>query len=141
MIPMPQLPEPDNEFTHLTQLAQRFTHWRQNRPSPKARIPQELWDEAVSLVLDSHLSASRVAKHLGLCTSDLKKRYPNSAASPATRPCTAPVSFVDVTPMPPWLTPTVEVDLKRPDGAHLHLTYHQSVPPLRELIRTFLERE
>jgi hypothetical protein len=71
MIPMPQLSSPD-VFTQLDQLARRFAHWRQHRPSPKARIPAELWDEAAALT--THLSVSRVAKHLGLCTTDLKKR-------------------------------------------------------------------
>jgi|RhiMethySRZTD1v2_1073278.scaffolds.fasta_scaffold73786_2 hypothetical protein len=142
MIPMPQpFPAPEDDFTQLTQLAQRFAHWRQNRPSPKARIPQELWDDAVSLALNSRLSASRVAKRLGLCTSDLKKRYPDSAAASAKRQCEPFVSFVDVTPTTPWLTLAVEVDLKRTDGAHLHLTYHQGMPELRELVRTFLERD
>jgi hypothetical protein len=139
MIPMLQLPPPEDEFTQLTQLAQRFAHWRQNRPSPKARIPEELWDDAVSLTLNSHLSASRVAKHLGLCTSDLKKRYPDSVVSSTKRQCTPPISFVDVTPTTPWLAPAVEVDLKRTDGAHLHLAYHHGVPELSELVRAFLE--
>ena len=62
MIPMPQFSSPD-VFTQLDHLARRFAHWRHNRPSPKARIPKELWNEAV--VLTAHLSVSRVATHLG----------------------------------------------------------------------------
>lgn len=140
MIPMPQqLPASEDHLDQLTQLAQRFAHWRQHRPSPKARIPQALWDDAVSLALNSHLSASRVAKHLGLCTSDLKKRYPDAAVASAKRQCQPFVSFVHITPTTTWLAPAVEVDLKRTDGTQLHLSYHQGVPELRELIRTFLE--
>lgn len=138
MIPMPQLSVED-DLSQLHQLAQRFAHWRQNRPSPKARIPQALWDDAVALTLTSHLSASRVAKQLGLCTADLKKHYPTSAPSSPKRHCDTPIPFIDVTPTTPWLTPAVDVDLTRADGAHLHLTYHNGAPGLTDLVRAFLE--
>jgi hypothetical protein len=69
-------------------------------------------NDVVSLALNFYLSAARVARHLGLCTSDLKKRYPDSAAASAKRQCEPFVSFVDVTPTTPWLTLAVEVDLK-----------------------------
>lgn len=46
----------------LDQLAGQFELWRQRRPHPRARLPQELWDQAVALT--SALSPSRVAKHL-----------------------------------------------------------------------------
>ena len=67
MIPMPQLSSPD-VFTQLDHLARRFAHWRQHRPSPKARIPKELWEEAVSLTV--HLSVSRVAINKSLKVSN-----------------------------------------------------------------------
>jgi len=44
----------------LDQLAGQCAIWRQVRPHPRARIPQELWDHAVAL--PSALSPSRVAK-------------------------------------------------------------------------------
>ena len=55
----------------LDQLAGQFAHWRQTRPSLRSRIPQELWDQAVSLT--QALSPSRVAKQLRLGLTDLKK--------------------------------------------------------------------
>jgi hypothetical protein len=58
----------------LTQLAQRFDHWRQRRTTPRSRIPRPLWDQAISLT--AVLPVSRVAKHLRLSTSDLKKHIP-----------------------------------------------------------------
>ena len=130
MIPMPHMPV-ENELNQLHQLAKRFAHWRQNRPSPKARIPKALWDEAASLTLTSNLSVSRVAKHLGLCTTDQKKHCPSPIPSPPLGTCAPPIHFVDVTPPAPWHAPAVEVDLKRADGAHLHLT---------DVVRAFLER-
>ncbi len=33
----------------LAQVAQCFDDWRQRRPTPRPRIPQRLWDQAVSL--------------------------------------------------------------------------------------------
>ncbi len=136
MIPRSQLPSPD-VFSQLDHLAQRFAHWRQHRPSPKARIPKELWNEAVALT--AHLSVSRVAKHLRLCTTDLKKHCPGSEVRTANGRDEPSIHFVDVTPTSSWPSPAVEVHLKRPDGALLHLTYHQGVPTLRDLVRTFLE--
>lgn len=135
MIPMPQLSSPD-VFTQLDHLAKRFAHWRQNRPSPKARIPKELWREAVSLT--PHLSVSRVAKHLGLCPTDLKKHCPSPASSSGGNH-EPPLHFVDVTPAASWPSPAVEIDLKRPDGAHLRLAYHHGAPALHDLVRTFLD--
>ena len=138
MIPMPPRSTED-DLSRLNQLVKRFAHWRQNRPSPKARIPKELWNEAVSLTLTSNLSVSRVAKQLRLCSTDLKKHCPSSAPLLATDGCEPPIHFVDVTPASPWLSPTVEVDLKRADGAHLHLAYHDDAPGLTDVVRTFLE--
>ena len=33
----------------LTELAERFEHWRRTRPKGRARIPEDLWDQAVAL--------------------------------------------------------------------------------------------
>jgi hypothetical protein len=33
----------------LTELAERFEHWRRTRPKGCARIPEDLWDQAVAL--------------------------------------------------------------------------------------------
>ena len=111
MIPMPQWSVED-DLSQLNHLAQQLAHWRQNRPSPKARIPKTFWEEAVSLTLTSQLSASRVAKHLGLCTADLKKHVAISAPVSSTAPSSPPIPFIDVIPTTPWLRPDVEVDLK-----------------------------
>lgn len=138
MIPMPQQ-LPHDDLSRLNELIQRFAHWRQNRPSPKARIPKELWHDAVSLTLTSNLSVSRVAKELGLCSSDLKKHCPASASLPRTGTPNPPIHFVDVTPSSAWLSPTVEVDLKRLDGAQLHVAYYGESSQVADVVRCFLE--
>ena len=138
MIPMPALPVED-EQSQLHHLAKRFAHWRQNRPSPKARIPKELWKDAVALTLASHLSVSRVAKHLGLCANDLKKHCPDAASSLADGSGDPPIHFVDVTPPTPWPSPTVEAHLQRIDGAQLHLVFSGGTSGLTDVVRAFLE--
>jgi len=45
----------------LAQLAQRFDYWRHSRPTPRPRIPQALWDQAVALALQQHPAATRGA--------------------------------------------------------------------------------
>ncbi len=79
----------------LDQLAGQFEHWRQNRLSPRERIPQPLWDQAVALA--RVLPRPRVAQHLRLSSNDLKKHMaaqlePNAAA------CRTTPSFVEVAP-------------------------------------------
>ena len=56
----------------LDQLAGQFAQWRQTRTQPSERIPEPLWHQAVALT--PALSPSRVAKHLGLCVTDLNKQ-------------------------------------------------------------------
>jgi len=46
----------------LTELAERFEHWRRTRPKGRARIPEDLWDQAVAL--STLLSNGRVAQRL-----------------------------------------------------------------------------
>src|SRR5262245_30485611 len=56
----------------LTQLAHHFAQWRQNRRTPRGRIPPGLWARAVALT--ATCSGSRVAKQLGLTPQALKRR-------------------------------------------------------------------
>lgn len=122
----------------LEQLADRFAHWRQCRATPKERIPASLWDQATALC--QIRPPSRVAKHLGLCTSDLKKRC--QGHEPSTAPTAgfeSPLAFVEVTPESWPISPSVQLDMQRPDGTRLHLACPQAGLPLVELVRLFLE--
>jgi hypothetical protein len=122
----------------LDQLAGQFEHWRQTRPSPRSRIPQALWDQAVSLT--QALSPSRVAKQLRLGWTDLKKQIAAHRASPAASPPTT-LGFVEVPPAPSWpqAPPATQIELHRADGARLCISYPDSTPPLVALVRSFLE--
>jgi hypothetical protein len=119
----------------LRQVAQQFSQWRQRRTTPRGRIPQPLWAQAVAL---THVvPLARVAKRLGLCPQRLRQRgggKVGAAGSPA--PPVAP-PFVEVTPT--WRSPTAEVEVQRADGARLRISYHDASPPLIPLLQTFLE--
>jgi hypothetical protein len=121
----------------LTQLANRFAHWRQSRATRRARIPQALWDQAVSLT--AVLPTSRVAKRLGLCPNDLKKRCCTPPAAPAPEALPTTLSFVEVTAASSWLATSAEVELHKPDGTRMRIAYHEPQPSLAALVRTYLE--
>ena len=126
---------PDHQ---LDQLAGQFEHWRQSRSHPSERIPQRLWDQAATLV--QGLPYSRVAQHLRVSPRDLKKHMATQHDSrPATTPM--PPRFVEVPPMASWppATPTMEIELERPDGVRLRIRCPESTSPVTALVRAFLE--
>jgi len=122
----------------LEQLAERFAHWRQCRATSKERIPVSLWDQATALCQTR--PPSRVAKHLGLCTSDLKKRcQTREPCTPLPAGLEAPLDFVEVSTASWPQSSGVQIEMQRPDGTRLHLASQDASAPLAELIRIFLE--
>ena len=119
----------------LTHLTQHFAQWRQSRRTPRGRIPQELWARAVALT--TPLSVTRVAHQLGLTPHALKRRRAalNGTATPLPSP-QAP-HFVEVAPA--WRSPTTAVEIQRPDGARLRISYSDAAPALVPLVQTFLD--
>src|ERR671910_636258 len=84
----------------LDQLAGQFEYWRQTRTHPGERFPQALWDQAVALA--TTLPPSRVAKHLRLLLTDLKKQMAAPHAAPPL-----PLGFVEVPSAPASPPPAV----------------------------------
>jgi hypothetical protein len=129
---------PSSFDPELDQLAQRFAHWRQCRATPKERIPTSLWDQATDLCHTR--PPSRVAKRLGLCTSDLKKRcqmpQPDTPLPAAREPS---LNFVEVRPTSGLRESSVQFEVQRPDGTRLHLVCSHTGVPLLELVQTLLE--
>ncbi len=128
---------PSSSDRELDRLADQFAHWRECRATPRKRIPQPLWDQAV--LLTQALPISRVAKRLGLCTTDLKKRCATPPTSTHKDMLPDTLSFVEVSASSLWLPSSAEVNLQRADGARMHIVYRESQPPLAALVRTFLE--
>lgn len=119
----------------LHQLAEQFSHWRQSCRTPYGpRIPDALWSEAVGLV--QFLPLTQVAKALHLKPHALKRRSgigPSPAPSPAQE-----VPFVEVS-LGARRPATTEVEIQRPDGTRLRITYNDPAPALVALVQAFLE--
>jgi hypothetical protein len=121
---------------HLSHVTQQFAQWRASRTTPRGRIPNPLWAQAIALT--QQLPLTRVAKQLGLTPQVLKRRREETrtVAVPPSSPCTSP--FVEVQ-SPAWRLSAAEVEVQRADGTRLRITYSDSVPVLVPLLQTFLE--
>ena len=124
----------------LIELAGRFEHWRQSRATPRDRIPQALWDQAVTL--SRVLSNSQVARQLRLSPTDWKKHRLAQQPSLSTPSTEITPQFVDITPPLPVsaLPGGTEVEFERSDGARMRICYRESAPPLAALVQAFLDR-
>ncbi len=122
----------------LDQLAAQFEHWRQNRKSPRERIPKPLWDQAVALT--AVFPYTRVSTHLRLSAKDLKMHMADELKARDTSGVT-PSGFVEVPllPVQPEVFGTLEVELHRPDGARLRIHSPDASLPLAVIVRSFLE--
>ena len=119
----------------LTPLTHHFAQWRQSRRTPRGRIPQELWAQAVALT--ATLSVTRVAHQLGLTPPALKRRRVALNGPSTPLPSPQALHFVEVAAA--WRNPTTEVEIQRPDGTRLRITYNDAAPALVPLLQTFLE--
>ncbi len=126
---------PAQAEAQLNHLAQQFAQWRQSRTTPRGRIPQPLWAQAVAL--SQRLPLARVAKRLGLTPQTLKRRGEGPTTTVPTTPPASP-HFVEVT-APAWRVPTAEVEVQRADGTRMRLIYSEANPALAPLLQTFLE--
>jgi PAS domain-containing protein len=119
----------------LQQVAEQFSAWRQSRRTPHGpRIPEALWTEALRLV--QVLPLTRVAKALHLKPHALKRRR-GGGLTPPPPPARA-VPFVEVSLGTRRPAPT-EVEIQRPDGTRLRITYSETAPALAALVQAFLE--
>jgi hypothetical protein len=119
----------------LQHLAEQFRHWRQSRRTPYGpRIPEALWTEATRLV--QVLPLTRVAKALYLKPHALKRR--SGLDKTSSPPPAQDLPFVEVT-LGARHAATTEVEIQRPDGTCLRITYHDAAPALASLVHTFLE--
>ena len=123
----------------LTDLADQFAQWRQQRTYRFAPIPLPLWEQAIALT--AVLPLASVAKRLGVRGRDLHKRCAVRPEGSCAEPTPSTEGFVEVPPTSVWPLPTsgIEIELQRPDGTRLRLHAHEPQPPLVALVRTFLE--
>jgi hypothetical protein len=105
----------------LTQVADRFDHWRHTRTTTAEPIPYDLWEQAIALT--AFIPMTHVARRLRVSGGELKKRcaaHPTARATPAAP---AALGFVEVPaasarPLP---TAAIELELHRPDGTRLRI--------------------
>ena len=132
-------PTPAQAEYHLTQVADRFDHWRQTRTTPAEPIPPALWEQAIALT--AIVPITRVARRLRVSGGELKKRGAAHHAAPSTPGATVALDFVEVPAAPVWPRPTtpIEIELHRPDGTRLRIAAHETPLSLLTLVQTFLE--
>jgi hypothetical protein len=120
----------------LRQWAAQFTRWRPSRRTPRGpRIPEALGTEAVRRV--QFLPLPHVAKELRRTPPALKRHQATLRRTPAPAlPPQAP-HFVEVAPA--WQSPATEVEIQRPDGTRLRITYNAAAPALGPLLQTVLD--
>jgi transposase-like protein len=121
----------------LLRLAHHFAQWRQSRRTARGRIPPGLWARAVALT--ATFSVTRVAKQLGLTPQALKRRREALNGVPTPTSLLQAPHFVEVAPA--WRTPATGVELQRPDGARLRISYSEASPALVPLVQTFLDSQ
>jgi hypothetical protein len=127
---MPVSPSHAEERLHY--VAEQLRQWRQSRPNVRgARIPAALWRDILQVA--EVFSVPHVAKHLHLKPQALKRRRGETEAKPSSSS-----RFVEVTPAAGQAGP-VAVEVQRPDGMRLRITYSESAPALAPLLQTFLE--
>ena len=92
-----------------------FTHWRASRPHSRSPIPEELWQEAISLC--DHYPCKSIYQRLGLNSSTFYKKkrwYLSSESSP---------HFVELNWMTPFnpLSTSPSVEFERGDGMKMRI--------------------
>ena len=123
----------------LTQVADRFDHWRQTRTTPAEPIPHDLWEQAIALT--ALVPLTHVARRLRVSGGELKKHCAAHHTAQSTPAVPAALSFVAVPTTPAWPLPTssIEIELHRPDGTRLRLAGPETQLPLLAVVRAFLE--
>lgn len=121
----------------LSHWAPEVAQWRNSRTTPRGRIPQSLWAQAVALA--HSLPLARVAQQLGLTPQALKRRGGGQTPASVPPPLPASRNLEEVTP-PAWRAPTAEGEGQRAAGARRRLTSHAATPALVPLLQTGLAR-
>ncbi len=123
---------------HLTQVADRFDHWRQTRTTPAEPIPHDLWEQAIALT--AMVPITRVARRLRVSGGELKKRCAAHHAALSTPAASAALDFVEVPAAPVWPHPaaTIEIELHRADGTRLRIAAQEAPLPLLDVVHAFL---
>lgn len=77
----------------LNDVKQKFEHWRKTRVRQRDRIPEELWQAAITVFRSKNHTMNKIAKTLRLNQADLKRRIQHDFEIIET---STPPAFIEV---------------------------------------------
>jgi hypothetical protein len=124
----------------LQEVAEHFEQWRKRKRNGE-RVPERLWNEAVSLV--ETYGVSQVSRTLRLGGRDLNRRRGMIESGPRRQERSGKRAFVEIDPVVMDQTPGPEasagwMELERPDGLRLRIRPSGGAE-LLALVERFLE--
>ena len=129
---------PTNIPMALSRARRKFDHWRSQQSNKRARLPKELWQQAVALAQDHGLN--KTARALGLKYDSLKKHL-EAASTEISGPHKARPGFLEL--LPESLKPTsLQCTITLDDGSAGPIQMHVQgigVGDLVALMRTLRE--
>ncbi len=88
----------------IDELANNLQNWRKNKKSHRDKIPEEYWEAAIALA--KKYSHTKIARQVGLSTSDLKRKMGKSVVFKKKK---SPVQFKEIKISPRSSTPIFEL--------------------------------
>jgi len=121
--------QPVNIPIALSRARHQLDHWRSRQRSKRARLPKELWRQAVALAREHGLN--KTARALGLKYCSLKKHLHEADADELV-PAKAKPDFIEFVPsvMPPG---SAECTIEWADGSGARVRMHIRGAGLSEL--------
>lgn len=108
---------------NLEEVQAHFIQWRETRPGRHTRIPDELWEEAVSL--SGHYPISHICRALRLSSQSFYEKYNGVRQRPARKSSESAAFNLIPMELVPDSQPGVRVSdviLERPDGLRMRVT-------------------
>lgn len=100
----------------LTRVATAFIHWRENKPRLRAKTPNALRQQAISLL--GHYSASQICTALRVSASQFKQWCQASNSTDVM------ADFIEISSTPEVIKPNpavkLELNLSNGDNIHIH---------------------
>jgi hypothetical protein len=104
--------QPANIPAALSTARHQLDRWRSRQPNKRARLPEDLWQNAVALVRTHGLN--KTARALGLKYESLKKHLQATATDPS-EPGGTQCEFLELLPSP-VTSPSIECTIELEDG-------------------------
>lgn len=112
--------QPANIPMALSRARRQLDRWRSRQPNKRARLPEDLWQNAVALVRTHGLN--KTASALGLKYDSLKKHLARTATDPS-KPDQSRYEFLELLPRP-VTSPSIECMIELEDGGGTMVRMH-----------------